>query len=122
MPKAAPPPAPRRVDPKLAAPKPKAWWEISLKRESDRLDQTMRENRLTEPQLAESREPKFIETLELKREAQKRVAEAPGVYRQREAALLQAAQARTDASLAKGMDGMKASRNPCSWSTAPSLA
>jgi hypothetical protein len=111
VPKAAPPPAPRRVDPKLAAPKPKAWWEISLKRESDRLDQTMRENRLTEPQLAESREPKFIETLELKREAQKRVAEAPDVYRQREAALLQAAQARTDASLAKGMDGMKASRN-----------
>ncbi|HEX6320914.1 MAG TPA: DNA/RNA non-specific endonuclease [Burkholderiales bacterium] len=106
VPKAARPPAPKPVNPKLAAPKPKAWWEISLKRESDRLDDTMRQNRLSDPQLADSREPSFIETLKLKQEAQKKAAEAPDVYRKREAAILQTAQTRAGASLAAGLEGM----------------
>ncbi len=110
VPKPKPPPVPKPLDPKLAAPKPKAWWEISLKRESDKLDDAMRDNRLSEQQLADSREPKFIETLELKREAQKKAAEAPEVYRQKEAALLQGAQAQADKSLGGGLQGMQATQ------------
>ena len=108
VPKPKPSPAPKPLDAKLAAPKPKAWWEISLKHESDKLDGAMRDNRLSEQQLADSREPKFIETLELKREAQKKAAEAPEVYRQKEAALLQGAQAQADKSLGGGLQGMQA--------------
>ena len=108
VPKAAPPPVPKPVDPRLAAPKPKAWWEISLQRESDRLDGMMRENRLSDQQLADSREPSFIRTLEAKQQAQKKVAEAPQVYRQREAAVLTVAQARAGQSLAAGLQGMSA--------------
>jgi hypothetical protein len=108
VPKAAAPSVPQSVDPKLAAPKPKAWWEISLQRESDRLDEAMRENRLSDQQLADSREPSFIETLKVKQEAQKKVVEAPQVYRQREAAILQATQARGGQSLSAGLEGMSA--------------
>jgi hypothetical protein len=110
VPKAAPPPVPKPLDPKLAAPKPKAWWEISLQRESDRLDDMMREQRLSDQQLADSREPSFIRTLETKQQAQKKVAEAPQVYRNREAGILQAAQAKAGQSLAAGLQGMSATR------------
>src|SRR6266850_2287774 len=106
VPKPVAPPAARPVGTARAAPKPKAWWEISQKKESDKLDSLMAENRLSEQQLENSREPSFIETLQRKREAQKKAAEAPNVYRQREAVILQTAQARADKSLASGLEGM----------------
>jgi hypothetical protein len=108
VPKPVAPPAAKAVEAQRAAPKPKAWWEISRKKESDKLDSAMSENRLSEQQLEDSREPSFVETLKLKREAQKKAAEAPDVYRQREAAILETAQARADKSLASGLEGMNA--------------
>jgi hypothetical protein len=106
VPKPVLPPAPKPFDPKLATPKPKTDQEISLQHESDRLDGAMQENRLSEEQLADSREPSFIETLRLKQEAQKKVAEAPGAYRQKEAEILQEAEAQTNESLSTELDGM----------------
>ena len=108
IPKPASPSAPLPVDPQLAAPKPRTPQEISLQHESDRLDDTMRENRLSEQQLADSREPGFIKALETKREAQQKVAEAPEVYRRKESALLEAAQVQAESSLSGGLQGMSA--------------
>jgi len=110
VPKPVSPPAAKPVAPQRAAPKPKAWWEISRKKESDKLDSAMSENRLSEDQLEQSREPSFIETLKVKREAQKKAAEAPNVYQQREATILQTAQARADKSLASGLTAMNAAQ------------
>ena len=106
VPRPALPPAPKPVDPKLAAPKAKADWEISRQRESEQLDRAMRDNRLSEEQLANSQEPSFIETLKVKQEAQKKAAEAPGIYRQKESALLQGAETRANESLSAGLQGM----------------
>lgn len=106
VPNPAHPPAPKPVDPKLATPKPKADQEISLQTEGERLDGTMQENRLSDEQLAESREPSFAETLKIKQEAKQKVAEAPGVYRQKEAEILQGAEAQTNESLATELEGM----------------
>lgn len=100
------PPAPKPVDPKLATPKPKADQEISLQHEGERLDGAMEQNRLSDEQLAESREPSFLETLKTKQEAQQKVAEAPGVYRQKEAEILQGAEAQTNESLSTELEGM----------------
>ena len=110
VPKPVSPPAAKPVAPQRAAPKPKAWWEISRKKESDKLDSAMSDNRLSEDQLEQSREPSFVETLKVKREAQKKAAEAPNVYRQREATILQTAQARADKSLASGLTAMNAAQ------------
>ncbi|MFL6573775.1 MAG: hypothetical protein ACJ8G4_18595, partial [Burkholderiales bacterium] len=65
LPKPVSPPAAKPVAPQRAAPKPKAWWEISRKKESDKLDSAMSENKLSEDQLEQSREPSFIETLKV---------------------------------------------------------
>ena len=109
-PEAIPPPiypsAPKAVDPKLATPKPKTDQEISLQDESDRLDVTMQKNRLSDEQLADSREPSFVETLKIKQETKQKLAEAPGVYRQQESAILQGAEAQTNESLSTELKGM----------------
>ncbi|MBF8305806.1 MAG: hypothetical protein HW398_994 [Acidobacteria bacterium] len=106
IPQPALPPAPKPLDPKLAAPKARTDAEISRQRESEQLDGTMRENRLSDQQLADSREPSFIETLKVKQEAQKKCAEAPAVYRQKETALLQVAETRANGSLSAGLQGL----------------
>lgn len=100
------PPAPKPVDPKLAIPKPKTDAERSLQSESNRLDSAMQKNRLSEEQLAESREPSFLETLKLKQEAQKKIAEAPGNYRQREDEILKRAEGDINTSLSTKLAGM----------------
>lgn len=86
------PRAPAPVDPKLAVPKARTDQEISLQHEGDRIDDAMRDNDLSDDQLAESREPQFLETLKVKQEAKKKVAEAPEEYRKREDQILQGAE------------------------------
>jgi len=86
------PRAPAPVDPKLAVPKARTDQEISLQHEGDRIDDAMRENDLSDDQLAESREPQFLETLKVKEEAKQKVAEAPEEYRKKEDQILQDAQ------------------------------
>jgi hypothetical protein len=100
------PPAPKPIDPKLVVPKAKTDQEISLQHESDRIDGTMEKNRLSDEQLAESREPSFLGTLKLKREAQQKIAEASSVYRQKESEILQGAEPQAKGSLATELQGM----------------
>jgi hypothetical protein len=83
-----------RVD---AAPKPRTDAEISLEAESRSLDEKMAENNITEEQLAQSNEPTFIQALDSKKEAQQKAAEAPGVYREQEAQILEGAQGKAGA-------------------------
>jgi hypothetical protein len=59
----------------------------------------MKENQLSDDQLAESREPSFLETLKVKNEAKQKAAEAPGVYRGKESEVLQSAEAKAGAEL-----------------------
>jgi hypothetical protein len=106
LPPLAPPPSPHPIDPRLASPKARTDQEVSVQHHGDRLDAAMQDNQLSDDQLAESREPSFIQTLKVKQEATQKVAEAPAVYRQKEAALLQGAEAQTDGSLAAGLGRM----------------
>jgi hypothetical protein len=100
------PSAPKPIDPMLVVPKPKTSQEISSQSESERLDGAMQENRLSEEQLAESRELSFLETLKIKQEAQRRIAEAPDVYRQQESEILQGAELQAKESLSTELQGM----------------
>jgi hypothetical protein len=106
LPKPVHSPYPKPVDPKLAAPKAKTDQEISLEHENDRLDGAMEENRLSDEQLAESREPSFEETLKARQDAKQKIAEAPGVYRQREAEILEGAEAQAGKALVTELNGM----------------
>ena len=100
------PPAPGKIDPKLATPKSKTEQEISLQHESDRIDGTMEENRMSDNQLAESREPDFIETLKVKEVAKQKVAEAPAIYRQQEAEILKGAEGEAHQLMSGELSGM----------------
>ena len=111
IPPAKPAAAVPKIDPKLAAPKPKTDQEISLQHESDKLDDQMTENRLTKDQLANSKEPKFIQALDFKEKTQQRIAETPGEYRQQEQTVLAEAQQQTGQALQTDLGAMKKSKN-----------
>lgn len=100
-----------RIDPKQAAPKPKTDQEISLQHESDKLDDMMTKNRLTEDQLANSNEPKFVHALEFKKETQQRIAETPGVYREQEQAILAEAQRQAGKELQSDLGAMRKTKH-----------
>ena len=101
------PPAPKLIDPKLAIPKPKTdQQKISLQHEGERLDEAMQENRLSDEQLAESQEPSFVKTLNLKQEAQQKVSEAISAYRQQESKGLQDAEIQAGELLSTKFEGM----------------
>src|SRR5262249_47995511 len=76
IPPPAYPAAPGRVDPSLVTPKAKPDPEVSLQGESDRLDGAMAKNRLSDDQLAQSREPSFLKTLKARQDAQQKIVEA----------------------------------------------
>ena len=97
---------PQSVDPQLVVPEARTDEEISLEHESDRLDDVMRKNRMSDERLAESQEPQFIEALEAKQQAQQKVAEAPAQYRQREEKVLSTVGAQADQSLTAELEGM----------------
>lgn len=84
--------SPKQISKTAAAPKPKFDSQISMKRESQSLDELMVKNQLTEKQLENSNEPTFLEALNTKREAQEKADEAPGIYREQEQAILNQAQ------------------------------
>lgn len=101
---------PKGIDPKSAAPKPKADHEISMQKESDSLDELMVEQDVTEEQFAESNEPKITQTLELKQQAQAEAAAAPVKYREEEAKVLGTAQAEAGQKGHSGLGAMYAAR------------
>lgn len=91
-----------------AIPKPRTDEEISQQRQSDRLDDAMEDNKLSDDQLAESREPSFIETLHKKQEAKQKAAEAPAVYREEEKTVLEGAEAAGGDTMRSMLHGMSA--------------
>ena len=99
---------PTNIKAKAAAPKPKTDAEISMQRQSATLDDEMRNNNVTEEQLANSNEPTFLEGLESKKTAQKKAKEAPQEYRKQEAATLQQATGLQSALGAGGLQAMNA--------------
>ena len=98
--------APAPIDQQAATPKPKTDEEISMEEESASLDEYMAENDVTEEQLARSNEPKFLEALDSKKEAQAQAAAAPGEYRAKENEQLGAAQAIAAEQGHAGLQGM----------------
>lgn len=92
---AAPGGPPPTVKAEKAAPKPKTGTEVEapLKAESQKLDQQMAENDVTEEQLAQSNEPAFQSALDAKGQAQTHAQEAPKAYRTFEQSRLSRAEA-----------------------------
>jgi len=83
---------PAPINPAAATPKPLDDTEISLEEQSRSLDEMMAKNKMTETQLAESNEPKFIKALGSKKDAQAQAAAAPQQYRGKEKTILAKAQ------------------------------
>jgi len=94
------------VDPALVVPKPRTDTEVSLQHENDRLDGAMQTNRLSEDQLAQSREPQFEKALGAKYRAEQQIIEAQTEYRRQESAILQGATSQANESLTTGLAGM----------------
>ena len=92
VPAAKPTAKPSKIPPQLTAPKPRTDQEISLQEKSDDLDRRLEQEKITEPQLAESEEPLFEQALTKKQDAQHEIANAPARYRDQEAKVLEKAQ------------------------------
>lgn len=99
------------IDPKKAVPKPRAAEEISLQHESDNLDDVMTQNELTDNQLGNSNEPKFLETLKKKNDAQKEIAAAPENYQEKEQTILEGAGQQADQKMVSDMARMLGRKN-----------
>ncbi len=97
---------PRNISSKAAAPKPKYDSEVSMKKESQSLDDKMKEQNMTEEQLAQSNEPQFIEALSTKKQAQKEADAAPSRYRGQEKQILDNARNRAGGTGRRGFGGM----------------
>ncbi|MBE9141338.1 DUF4157 domain-containing protein [Nodosilinea sp. LEGE 07088] len=95
-----------------AAPKPKPDSEVSdpIEEESQSIDQKMDEADVTEEQLANSNEPEFTAALDEKQKAEENAEQAPGEYREGEAATLNQAEAEACSVAASQTQGMQDSR------------
>ena len=93
-----------------AAPKNKTPGEISMQEQSNSLDQEMKDNNVTENQLAGSNEPGFVSALKEKKNAQKDAAEKPKLYRKEESLALKEAKETAGVSAAQGLTVMHNSR------------
>jgi hypothetical protein len=100
------PAPPEAVDPALVTPKPLPDEAVSLQHESDRLEGAMQNNRLSDDQLAQSREPDFEKALRAKQAAEHQIVVTREVYRQQETELLEKATIQADQSLSAGLGGM----------------
>ena len=89
-----------------AAPKPKTDDEISMQEQSASLDDEMKKNNVTEDQLQGSNEPTFQSAVKEKKNAQKDAVEKPIMYRQQEAAELNAAKAEAGNTAAASLGSM----------------
>ncbi|PSN76555.1 hypothetical protein C8B47_26695 [filamentous cyanobacterium CCP4] len=104
--------APGDLGAEEAAPKPKPDSEVSdpIKEESKSLDQQMEEADVTEEQLANSNEPEFTAALDEKQKAEENAEQAPGEYREGEAAALNQAEAEACSVATSQTQGMQDSR------------
>lgn len=71
-----------------AAPKPVPAEDVSLQKESQGLDQQMKDAKVTDKQLAKSNEPKFTGALENKKEAQQDAQQRPQDFRKDEKGII----------------------------------
>jgi hypothetical protein len=85
------PSPPNTVDGALLVPDPKPAPEVSvrLQAHSDRLTAAMEQNRLSDDQLANSREQSFLTALSAKQDAERRIVAAQDAYRVQESELLE---------------------------------
>jgi hypothetical protein len=111
VPPAKPAAKPSKIPSQLTAPKPRTDQEISLQEKSDDLDRRLEQEKITEPQLAESEEPLFEKTLTKKQDAQREIANAPARYREKEAKVLEQAQQQTDQNTGLGLQRMAIVKN-----------
>lgn len=93
-----------------AAPKNKTPGEISMQEQSNSLDQEMKDNNVTEDQLAGSNEPSFVSALKEKKNAQKDAEQKPKLYQKEESLALKEAKATAGVSAAQGLTVMHNSR------------
>ena len=100
------PPVPKLLASKLVIPKAKTDPEISEKNQSDRIDSAMAKNKLSDDQLVNSKEPSFIQTYKTKEQAKQKAAEAPGIYRNREQAILESAEVKAGTSVTTELNGL----------------
>ena len=103
-------PAPRTIDAKQAAPKPKSAAEVSLQAGSQSLDQQMVSAEVTDDQLKKSNEPDFQGALTAKKEAQTDALKAPQQYRQGEQTQIAQAQAQATTTTNTQITGMHSGR------------
>jgi hypothetical protein len=91
---------------KSALPPRRTDWQTWAPAHRETLNSAMDANRLTEDQLAASREPTFLSALSAKQQAQQKIDEAPDAYGARESALLDQTEASLGESLSTGLQGM----------------
>jgi hypothetical protein len=103
-------PPPADIGATAAAPKPKTEAEVSLQEGNDTLEQQMRDNEITEPQLAQSGEPAFQAALTSKKTAQTHAQEAPRAYRQQEQGIVAGAQVTAETAAQVQLDVMHGQR------------
>jgi uncharacterized protein YqgV (UPF0045/DUF77 family) len=111
VPAAKPADRPSKIPPQFAAPKPRTDEEISLQEKSDDLDRRMKQEKMTEQQLAESEEPLFEKALVKKQDAQREIAAAPARYREQEAKVLDKAQQQTGQKTGHRLQSMATVKN-----------
>ncbi|WP_019503913.1 DUF4157 domain-containing protein [Pleurocapsa sp. PCC 7319] len=101
--------APKDTNAQKAAPKPKGESEVEapLQEDSQKLDQQLAENNVTEEQLQKSNEPEFQAALDSKQEAQTHAEQAPPKYRRSEQDLIAKAEATAVATAKEKSQGMQ---------------
>ncbi|TKK69875.1 DUF4157 domain-containing protein [Ilyomonas limi] len=106
-------PKPVITNPERAIPKPVSEEELQMDKEhdADSLDKTMEENDLTDNQLAESEEPKFIDTLQEKQNSQKELCKIPNKLKATEDTQLQQSTGVAQLALNSGMNNMYLNRD-----------
>ena len=104
--------APAAVNPSAAMPPRRGNAEVNqpLQENMSEVDQEMAENEITEEQLANSNEPKFMEGLEAKNKAKEHTETAPGQLRQQEQGILNNAQVTAEGQAQEGLTGMHQDR------------
>ena len=104
--------APAPVNPSAAMPPKRGNAEVNkpLQDNMSEVDQEMAENEITEEQLANSNEPKFMEGLEAKNKAKEHTETAPGQLRQQEQGILNNAQVTAEGQAQEGLTAMHQDR------------
>ena len=104
---------PKVGDAERAIPKPSSDEDLQVDQEhnAESLDKEMADNKMSDDQLAESEEPKFIDTLKEKQTAQKQICQVPAKLKETENAQLQDNDAAAKNMLDRGMGSMFANRD-----------